>query len=142
MTYLPGSKTINLSITNTGKDATFVYSPDLKPKDYIYIPAFLSVKLKNKENKILSNVWGADDGFISSNVFKSSLIKQPISPIMLNPKESINLKIKFGFLIGGYEKYVPELSETKYIKLRFMVPLDENLSNNKIYTTGWLPYNN
>lgn len=142
LNYSPSPKTINLSIVNTGEDAVFLYNPDLKPRKYHYAPALLEVKLKNEKNEILSNVRGANDGFISSAIFESKLSALPMSPFILKPNESINLKVNFYKLVSGYKSYILNLEEVKRIKLRFSVLLDGNLNHKKTYTTGWLLFNN
>lgn len=137
--YSPKSKFIHLSVTNIGETPITIYN-SVSQSGRQGVPAFFSVKIRNKNNRILSHIPLAVDGFISSNAFVSSLFPTPAEPITLAAHHSITRKIHFNALILGFESHLHPLSSVKDIKLRYLVFLDEQLSKHITYTSEWLSF--
>lgn len=138
--YISETGKIVFSVSNTGEKPVEIFNPDLQSKDWTLSPMGLCVKLKGKENKILSHLRAGSNGCITSKYLESSLAKFPGEGIIIEGHQTVEAEIELQQLVGGRVSLSPETSEVKYIQLQYSVFFVGYYESRRSFTTDWLPY--
>jgi hypothetical protein len=122
--------TVRVVAKNVGRGSVEIYD-SLSPK--LTVPYFLSYSLRDVQHGAITKTDQHSDGFLSSNMFRSSLLESPEKRrlIEIQPQAEVSRKVNLTDLLGGTRKYWAAPSseiDVAYIKFKIRIYADRDFS--------------
>ncbi|MFA5258374.1 MAG: hypothetical protein WC360_09505 [Opitutales bacterium] len=129
------SGVVSVSITNESCDGLTYFLPKSSRDE---VPYFLSVKVKDSNNVVVSKRDGCDDGYWSPLILSSNLIIPPLgnqNTIPPGSTETISVPIDV-MLRGQGQDVIRGVQSNKYM-FRYVIYFDDAMHEWSIYESDW-----
>lgn len=125
-----GQAVVQIAAKNVGEGNVEIYD-SLSPK--LTVPYFLSYSLRDDKHGVITKADQHGDGFLSSNMLRSSLLESPEQRklIEIPPRERLLKRVNLSDLIGGTKRYwsiKPGEIDVAYIKFKIRIYADKDFS--------------